>query len=117
MSCLLLCLLLLLLLLWLFCCRHVRPQAGIIPRIFKYLWQRMPEVQAGLLTNPSSSGGGGGGGGGGGSTRSSSSSLVFGDLRRSLHGDEAAAGSSSGARGVEPSLKWLVRCSMLEIHK
>jgi len=84
------------------CCCCGVPQAGIIPRIFKYLWQRMPEVQAGLLANPGSSCG---------SLHSSTSSLAFGDMRRSLQGDEAGRGPE------QPSLKWLVRCSMLEIHK
>jgi hypothetical protein len=80
-------------------------QAGIIPRIFKYLWQRMPEVQAGLVAaaHPGSSGG---------SMRSSASSLVVGDMRRSLHAED-----SSSRVAEQPSLKWLVRCSMLEIHK
>lgn len=81
-------------------------QAGITPRIFRYLWQRMPEVQASLLTaaHPSSSAG---------SMRSSASSLVVGDtMHRSLHAED-----SSGRLAEQPSLKWLVRCSMLEIHK
>jgi hypothetical protein len=88
------------------CCCAVL-QAGIIPRIFKYLWQRMPEVQAGLLAaaHPSSS-----------STCasmcSSSSSLAYGDMRRSLHAED-----SSSRVAEQPSLKWLVRCSMLEISK
>lgn len=80
-------------------------QAGIIPRIFKYLWQRMPEVQAGLVAaaHPSSTCG---------SMRSSTSSLAFGDMRRSLHAED-----SSSRVAEQPRLKWLVRCSMLEIHK
>lgn len=76
-------------------------QAGIIPRIFRYLWARMPEVAAGLLANTSNSAG---------SIHSSTSSLVC-TARRSLTADD-------GSRCAEqPSLKWLVRCSMLEIHK
>lgn len=77
-------------------------QAGLIPRIFKYLWARMPEVAAGLLANTSSSAA---------SMHSSTSSLVCGDTRRSLTADD-------GSRCTEqPNLKWLVRCSMLEIHR
>jgi hypothetical protein len=68
-------------------------QAGIIPRFFKYLWHRMPEVQADMLANPRSSSGG-----------------------------AANAPPSSSPAAVEcaaeqGSYKWLVRCSMLEIHK
>lgn len=80
-------------------------QAGMIPRIFKYLWQRMPEVQADMLANPKSSSGGA-------SLHSSSSSLAFAEMRKSL----ADGGSGRGAE-QQPSYKWLVRCSMLEIHK
>lgn len=78
-------------------------QAGIIPRIFKYLWQRMPEVQAGMLANL-----------GGGSQPG----LVQLQQRRSLHAEDSSSSSCGGQAGAEqPSLKWLVRWSMLEIHK
>lgn len=68
-------------------------QAGIIPRIFKYLWHRMPEVQADMLANP----------------RSSS-----GDASNLPPSSSSAATEYAAEQG---SYKWLVRCSMLEIHK
>lgn len=62
-------------------------QAGLIPRIFQYLWRRMPEVQASMLSH----------------------------CAASMAASEAEHDSS--IKSSEPSLTWLVRCSMLEIHR
>jgi hypothetical protein len=78
-------------------------QAGIIPRILKYLWQRMPEVQADMLSHSQSRSG---------SLHSSSSSSRLGlvDMRKSLHAEDNRIAE-------QPSYKWLVRISIVEIHK
>jgi hypothetical protein len=82
-------------------------QAGLIPRIFQYLWRRMPEVQASMLAHTAKSMAAAGSG------PSSPSSKEC-----EAAGDEASSSSSSSSgRAVQPSLTWLVRCSMLEIHR
>jgi hypothetical protein len=80
-------------------------QAGLIPRIFQYLWRRMPEVQASMLAHTANSMAAAGSG-------PSSPSSKEGEAA----GDEDSSGSSSSS-AVQPSLTWLVRCSMLEIHR
>jgi uncharacterized membrane protein YgcG len=75
-------------------------QAGLVPRIFQYLWRRMPEVQASMLAQTANSMAAAGSG-----PSSPSSS----------EGDETSSSGSGSA--VQPSLTWLVRCSMLEIHR
>ncbi|KAF6259051.1 P-loop containing nucleoside triphosphate hydrolase protein [Scenedesmus sp. NREL 46B-D3] len=77
------------------------PNAGLIPRIFQYLWKRMPEVHASMLADTVTSMVAAG------SSPSSSCSQEGGDA-----GDEVSSGSAA-----QPSLTWLVRCSMLEIHR
>lgn len=76
-------------------------QAGIIPRILRDLWQRMSQVQADMLSSTQSRGG---------SLHSSSSSLGFLDMRKSMHAEDSRSAE-------QPSYKWLVRISIVEIHK
>jgi hypothetical protein len=85
------------------CCVVSVLQAGISPRILKYLWQRMPEVQADMLSHSQSKSGSL-------HSSSSSSSLGFMDMRNSLHAEDSQ-------NAEQPNYQWLVRISIVEIHK
>jgi hypothetical protein len=66
----------------------------------------MPEVQASMLAHTANSMAAAGSG-------PSSPSSKEGEAA----GDEDSSGGSSSSSAVQPSLTWLVRCSMLEIHR